>query len=69
MYSHSSANVVDLAKIGQVDVQIIFGGLAEIVKTAVKHKPAFGCCSAAGGLTRKICSHIDVNIHAGSRPS
>jgi len=38
MYSHSSTNVVDLAKIGQVDVQIIFGGLAEIVKTAVKHK-------------------------------
>jgi len=55
IYSHTSANAANLARIGPVDVQII--GLTESLKiknnykTKAEHKPAFG----PGDLTRHWC--------------
>jgi len=53
IYSRSSANRANLARIGPVDVQII--GLTESLKnkyeTKAEHKPAFG----PGDLTRHWC--------------
>ena len=49
IYSHSSTDPKNLAKIGRVEFKIT--GLTEIVKkeTEAERKPAFGCCFKTAG--------------------